>query len=612
MSADDLDEATLVGTAVRGPDHEEEDIPCQDGWHGRLLPGGRFAVAVGDGLGSAELSHVGSELATERAVDRLEMYLTNTESIDRESSSEAVREAVIDARKAVAKRADEHSRDPSELNTTLLVAVAGPSGVAGAAVGDGGIVSRSDGENELFVPREMTVVDVEHHDVTVPIMSNIWEESYRFNHLEECDCLAVFSDGVDPFAWDGRESVKDEFFDQMFALVRSTSDPEEAAQELHDYLDSERFRKYSGDDKTVALGMPASTPNGAVAEDGEASAETVSDVRGVSSSYDKSTPAEEFEGEQVETESIELSLDESIRERRDGQTYRIKGSESGVVEVLAMARRTAEMRAKVEAMIANPPSAQSDGGSFIWPEEVVETKTGDFLGYRASCPVADARSILEWPGSVERTGESSRTIVESLLAIFGVGHDRQEPTDGYDIGYELSAAVNRLHRQGHAIGDMDHQNILVGGSRVVFVGCESFHIDGDDGTYAGEPAHPRYAPPKDQVDTIQEVRRADQFGLGIHIFQLLMDGYHPYRARGPEAVDHDDFADLIRGNAFPYRAPHPDLLEPPAGAPPYDDLPHALRRRFEACFIEGKTHPRVRPLATDWVETLDSVPSTQR
>ncbi|WP_338740521.1 protein phosphatase 2C domain-containing protein [Haloplanus salilacus] len=599
MSDDAPRRSKVVGCSVRGPKHEETDEPCQDAWCGYRLSGGRFVIAVGDGLGSASHSHEGSELATREAADALRRYLSDAETIEREACGEAMKNAMAEARAAVEEEAVKLDQSASELNTTLLTVAAGPSGMGAAVVGDGGIVSHHQGTNDLPIPREMTVVDTEFANVTVPLMHDSWEESYRFGYQDEFDAVAVFSDGIDEFVWDGRDDVKDAFFDQIFDLVRSTDDMTDVQQELCEYLDNEHHRTYSGDDKTLAIGALSSD----VTEDGTGT-ETVRDVMG---SGERS--ADDFEGETVESDDGEhLPLDATLATGPGGHVYRVVEAETDAVKILPPERRSGgQAEAKIRAMIERPPTERQ---SFAWPTAVVTTPDGgEFLGYRLSYPdVDDPSNVLEWAasrGGIRRAARPS-TVVGRLLDAVGLLDDRDGAVRGGPAA-ELVTAVDSLHQQGHAVGNLTHDRILVDDGDLFLTGCDEFHIEGSDGTYDGDDALSRYAQPEG-CEGLEAVQRADRFGLGVHVFQLLTGGHHPFEARGSEAAD-GGFGELIRKNPFPYRDPQPELLEPPSDAAPYSALPTDLRRRFERCFVEGKTHPRLRPSASAWVEALPDATS---
>jgi len=261
MTTSSQDSIEVVGCSVRGPKHIEDDRPCQDSWAKADLAGDRFAIAVADGLGSADLSHKGSDLATNEAVDVLEETLSDVDQLGEEAIENAVREAISAARSSLINEAAETGNQVSDLSTTLLVAVGNPSMVGGAIVGDGGIVCVNEDSYKLLAPREGSVVDLPAAHVTVPLPHEEWQDSYRFGFVENHNGVAVFSDGLENFTWDGANQANSEFFDAAFNLVRNASDLAQATQDLTDALQKDPYERF-GDDKTIALGIPADTLKG--------------------------------------------------------------------------------------------------------------------------------------------------------------------------------------------------------------------------------------------------------------------------------------------------------------------------------------------------------------
>lgn len=249
-----LDPATVVGVSVKGPDHEEEGTPCQDAWHGRQIGDDRFVVAVGDGLGSATHSHLGSECATETVTELLADRIEGVDAIDAASTEAAFEEAFVETRTAVEELAAERDSSASEFATTLLVVVAGPTGLAGAAVGDGGLVYRRGDSYDVIVPHESTVVDLKTDHRTYPITTSRWRESYRFSCTDAFDTFAVFSDGLSQHAWEHYDAPNPQFFDKADDVLRGASAPDDAAEQFRADLNNENFTRF-GDDKTLVMGL---------------------------------------------------------------------------------------------------------------------------------------------------------------------------------------------------------------------------------------------------------------------------------------------------------------------------------------------------------------------
>ncbi|WP_135305432.1 protein phosphatase 2C domain-containing protein [Haloarcula amylovorans] len=241
----------LIGCSIRGSKHEAVDVPCRDAWNAAQLSDGKFVMAVADGVGSTSRSHEGANLATRETVAALERSLDTGGDAERETVESNIKDAVTTARSAIHARADELGEPPTELDTTLLVAVAWRGTVAGAAVGDGGIVYSLGASYGLLVPREESVVDLPYSNITVPLQHQEWDSSYRFGYITDCDGIALFSDGLSQFAWDGPEPTNATFFDTMFDIARE-DDGDVASTELVALLQGEPYRDIA-DDKTIVI-----------------------------------------------------------------------------------------------------------------------------------------------------------------------------------------------------------------------------------------------------------------------------------------------------------------------------------------------------------------------
>lgn len=136
---------------------------------------------------------------------------------------------------------------------TLLVAVADAGRVAGTAVGDGDIVCSLPDSYDLLVPSERDIVDLKYPSVTIPLQHANWENSYRFGYCDDCDGVAVFSDGLDEFLWENGDSLDVEFLNWVFDVVQNAAEGNKAAPELAETLTDESYRNV-GDDKTAVVG----------------------------------------------------------------------------------------------------------------------------------------------------------------------------------------------------------------------------------------------------------------------------------------------------------------------------------------------------------------------
>jgi RNA polymerase subunit RPABC4/transcription elongation factor Spt4 len=97
----------------------------------------------------------------------------------------------------------------------------------------------------------------------------------------------------------------------------------------------------------------------------------------------------------------------------------------------------------------------------------------------------------------------------------------------------------------------------------------------------------------------------DRFGLGVLIFQMLMEGNHPFRAQWLGSDDPPPVEDRIRDGAWPYAYKPIQSIAPPRGGPGLDTLHPSLAKLVRQCFVEGYINPRARPLPEEWEEALN-------
>ena len=177
----------------------------------------------------------------------------------------------------------------------------------------------------------------------------------------------------------------------------------------------------------------------------------------------------------------------------------------------------------------------------------------------------------------------------------------------------LAATVRALHARNYIVGDLKHANILATETALItLVDTDSFQVvDSDTGQVYPCPVRtPEYTPPELQgMATGQEVLRPehDNFGLAVLIFQLLMEGTHPFAGVYQGEDDPPPFEERIAAGHFPYGA-NPGPYRPGTrSAPPFSMLPPPIQALFLQCFEEGFANPMARPTAQQWQTALDEV-----
>lgn len=232
----------VVGASVAGSSHRRDALPCQDAFAFRI-EGGRVAMAVADGLGSAARADEGARVAVDAACEALDA------ACDLEAAARAM---AVAARAALEEHAVLEGCDLRDLACTLITVAATVGGAAAAHVGDGAAVVETDDGIALLSPPGPS----EYVDEVDPITADGWEERVRVGRLETgVRAVAVLTDGCQRAALrpDGEPSAG--FFAPLFSYVAESADPAEAEQDLVTLLDGAKMSEHSDDDKTLVLAV---------------------------------------------------------------------------------------------------------------------------------------------------------------------------------------------------------------------------------------------------------------------------------------------------------------------------------------------------------------------
>lgn len=287
--------------------------------------------------------------------------------------------------------------------------------------------------------------------------------------------------------------------------------------------------------------------------------------------------------------SGKISVGNQVGTGAEGTVYQIVGSDE-VLKVLDEDLRGKKDK-KVHAMVDNRPIDPTfcihGIRTIVWPTSVVYDEDSEqFVGYR-----------MPYKNLGECESLSNHLLKDKL-------NSESDLLRRVILARNLAIAVSEIHRQGHALGDMNPKNILVNDLVVSLIDCDGFFIRGARRSYPGGTFRPSFTPPSGLDNNIDDARLCDRFGLAVHIFKILMNNYHPFHAQGVETVS-GSFEDWIREYDFPYEDPKPGRIDPPDSAPDYQTLPDRLRELFAACFREGKQDGDVRPTASEWATALN-------
>ena len=255
--------------------------------------------------------------------------------------------------------------------------------------------------------------------------------------------------------------------------------------------------------------------------------------------------------------------------------------------------------AKLALMVDNPPTMPALDGhvSIAWPLDTLHSalptranNTAGFLMHK----IVSMKEVTSAYNPAARKRSFPHFTYRHLCA----------------VAINIAIAVNAVHGRNYVIGDINESNILINDNALVtLIDTDSFQvIDQSDGTiYRSPVGKPEYTPPDLQGHSFDAVDRNeyhDRFGLGVIIFQLLMEGRHPYAGRftgrgEPPAVEDN----IARGHFLHNGTRAVPLVEGP-GYMPWHTLDGSVAELFRLCFERGHDNQIVRPTAFLWEERI--------
>lgn len=258
---------------------------------------------------------------------------------------------------------------------------------------------------------------------------------------------------------------------------------------------------------------------------------------------------------------------------------------------------TADRARKVRAMLANPPAdpmAAQGHVAIAWPTGLVRLAGPTVVGF-VMPRVQGVRPVIDYFNPKTRLQHSP------LFNWFYL----------HRTARNLATAMRALHERGYVIGDLNECNILASETALVtMVDTDSFQVwDAASGTlFRCRVGRPEFTPPELQGKSFAQINREpvhDHFGLGILIFQLLMEGTHPFAGvyRGPG--EPPPLPARIAAGHFPHGGDPRVPYSPMPAAPRFEWLHPVLQNLFCRCFRDGHLDPGLRPDPLSWQYGLE-------
>jgi hypothetical protein len=254
---------------------------------------------------------------------------------------------------------------------------------------------------------------------------------------------------------------------------------------------------------------------------------------------------------------------------------------------------------KLTHMVAHPPADPSRGSghtSIAWPVSLLFDGSGQFVGYLMP--------------RIQNTVTLLTVFTPSLRKQKGLNVDRLFL---HRAARNLAVAIRAIHQEGYVVGDINESNILVADTALItIIDTDSFQVQAQGQaqilTFPCPVGKAEYTPPELQGTSLKTVIRQpehDSFGLGVLIFQLLLEGSHPFRGQWLQSGEPLPLEGKIAQGLFPYAGQAGRGKVAPLPYVSLDILHPRVRDLMLRCFVDGHQNPRQRPTADEWVTALE-------
>ena len=292
-----------------------------------------------------------------------------------------------------------------------------------------------------------------------------------------------------------------------------------------------------------------------------------------------------------------LTIDESSPLGSGGEAHVFSVAQDTEVVAKIYRQPTAQRIEKLVAMLANPPiesAGRQRQAPIAWPLDLLSSTTGRGVVGFLMPRIVGVRPLVEYYNPTKRRQHCPLFNYQYL----------------HHTAHNLAVAIRSLHARGYVVGDMNESNILVSNTALVsLVDTDSFQVfDTRTGKMFRCPVgKPEFTPPELQGRRFGEMDRgpeSDLFGLAGLIFQLLMEGNHPFEGAYLGAGEPPPYEARIKAGHFPHAGRSQVPYRPRGGMPPFEILHPSIRHRLMECFIEGHANPARRPTADTWVSVI--------
>lgn len=303
-----------------------------------------------------------------------------------------------------------------------------------------------------------------------------------------------------------------------------------------------------------------------------------------------------------------ISLGDALGSGREGSVHRLTDDPAAAAKILLPSHPDpAGAGAKLSLMVEHAPRRTAARNFLIaWPNAVITSPK------KRPRPVGYTMPLLD-PGAYRHIGNYFNPSRRRQLLT-----RRTRPYTYLHLllmARNLALALDELHRHHTVAGDMNSRNVLASDRcRIALIDADSFQVrDPADGSLHRCPVGtPEYTPPRLQFKDFADLDRSPQddlFSLAVMIYQLLLQGAHPYAGipTPPGRQQPGNLATRIAEGLYLHSTANTETQPTPLTAAIWKDLP--LKRHFNTAFLR----PNSRTTPRDWASALDrAIPRLRR
>ena len=251
----------VFGGKTTGSSHIKKGVPCQDAFRNEKTDSGEIIVAVADGLGSAEHSEIGADIAVNTAVDKIKSLFTKSDEYGIPDASlmknrDIITEAFSASRTALENYAGDKGYPLRKLACTLIVAFTWEGYLTTGHIGDGAVTAQINDDIRIISDPGNS----EYVNEVTPLTSGKIDDNIRINeNIPDVRVFAAFTDGCQRaflVRKNGNYRPYEPFFRPIFTYAKDVADEEEASEEIVRFLESDKMNENSDDDKTLVIAVP--------------------------------------------------------------------------------------------------------------------------------------------------------------------------------------------------------------------------------------------------------------------------------------------------------------------------------------------------------------------